>query len=245
MYSNAYIFRYAGIMVILVAAILSSAAMFLKPYQERNDAVDKMQSILAAAGIEDVTSANAIELFNEYVTNMVVINDKGEVVDDYTAANKENSKAFKINLKEQLFNKTNNKPFELALYIIQKDGQKINIIPLRGVGLWGPIWGNIALKDDFKTVVGVTFGHKSETPGLGAEIATKPFQNEFPGKTIFDETGKFVSIGVVKGGIKNLPVELQSHKVDAISGGTITSTGVSDMLNNVLESYVPYIKNRG
>lgn len=245
MYSNAYIFRYAGIMVILVAAILSSAAMFLKPYQERNEAVDKMQSILAAAGIQDVTPVNAIELFNQYVTDMIVINEKGEVIDDYTAANKENSKAFKINLKEQLFNKASNKPYELALYIIEKDGQKINIIPLRGVGLWGPVWGNVALNDDFNTVIGVTFDHKSETPGLGAEIATAPFQDQFPGKTIFDESGKFVSVGVVKGGISNLPADVQSHKVDAISGGTITSTGVSDMLKNVLESYVPYIEKRG
>ncbi len=85
MYSNAYIFRYAGIMVILVAAILSSAAMLLKPMQERNEAVDKMQSILSAAGIENVTTENAIELFNSYVTDMIVIDNEGNVVDDYQA----------------------------------------------------------------------------------------------------------------------------------------------------------------
>jgi len=102
----------------------------------------------------------------------------------------------------------------LPLFIIKKGDEKINIVPLRGTGLWGPIWGNIALKDDFKTVVGVTFDHKSE-------------------------------VGVVKGGIKNMPADLQIHNVDAISGGTITSKGVSAMLNNVLESYVPYIQKRG
>ncbi len=245
MYSNGYIFRYAAILVILVAAILSTTALVLKPFQDRNDAVDKMQSILASAGFEGVDAKNAIELFNKNITNMMVIDAEGNVVDDYTADGKENSKAFKLNLKEELYKKSVGKPFELAMYVVQKDGHKVFIIPLRGVGLWGPIWGNIALKDDFKTVVGVTFGHKSETPGLGAEIETPIFTDQFPGKTIFDEQGKFVSVGVVKGGLVNQPVELQPHLVDAISGGTITSNGVGGMLKNVLESYEPFIKKQG
>lgn len=245
MYSNAYIFRYAGIMVILVAAILSSAAMLLKPMQERNEAVDKMQSILSAAGIENVTTENAIELFNNYVSDMIVIDNEGNVIDDYQGEGKQNSEAFNLNLKEQLYNKSVNKSFKLAMYVLEKDGEKINIIPLRGVGLWGPVWGNIALKNDFNTVIGVTFSHKSETPGLGAEIETPIFEDQFPGKELFDDQGNFVSIGVIKGGVENFPLDLQRHKVDAISGGTITSNGVNDMINNVLESYVPYIKKQG
>jgi Na+-transporting NADH:ubiquinone oxidoreductase subunit C len=223
MYSNAYIFRYAGLMVILVATILSSAAMLLKPLQERNEAIDKMQSILSASGIQNVTADNAIELFNDYVVNMI----------------------FKINLKEQLYNKSVNRSFKLPLYVLEKDGETINIIPLRGVGLWGPVWGNIALKSDFNTVVGVTFGHKSETPGLGAEIESQVFKEQFPGKKIFNDEGEFVSIGVIKGGVEKFPAEVQRHNVDAVSGGTITSNGVNDMLKNVLESYVPYIQKRG
>lgn len=245
MYSKAYIFRYAGLMVILVAAILSSAAMLLKPMQERNEAVDKMQSILTAAGIENVNSKNAIELFNQYVTNMIVIDEKGNVIDEYKDAGKENSEAFKVNLKEQLYNKSVNRSFRLPLYVLDKDGETINIVPLRGVGLWGPVWGNIALKSDFNTIVGVTFGHKSETPGLGAEIETPVFEDQFPGKKLFSEDGEFVSIGVIKGGVENFPANVQRHNVDAISGGTITSNGVNDMLKNVLESYVPYIQKRG
>jgi len=245
MYSNAYIFRYAGLMVILVAAILSSAAMLLKPMQERNEAVDKMQSILSSAGIENVNSKNAIELFNDYVIDMIVIDNEGNVVDDYQGDGKQNSEAFNLNLKEQLYNKSTNKSFRLPLYVLEKDGQRINIIPLRGVGLWGPVWGNIALKEDFNTVVGVTFGHKSETPGLGAEIETPIFEDQFPGKQLFNDQGNFVSIGVIKGGVTSFPLDVQRHKVDAISGGTITSNGVNDMIKNVLESYVPYIQKRG
>ncbi|HMM11264.1 MAG TPA: NADH:ubiquinone reductase (Na(+)-transporting) subunit C [Bacteroidales bacterium] len=242
MYSNAYIFRYAGIMVIVVAAVLSAAAMLLKPMQERNEAVDKMTSILRAAGFEDVNTKNAIELFNSTITNMIVINQDGDIVDDYTGEGKENSKAFKLNLKEQLYNKSVNRPFELPLFKANKNGETIYIVPLRGVGLWGPVWGNIALRDDFNTVVGVTFGHKSETPGLGAEITELNFTEKFPGKQLFDENGHFISIKVVKGGAATLDASMQNHAVDAISGGTITSNGVSEMLRNVLESYEPFIK---
>lgn len=240
MYSNGYIFRYAAIMVILVAAILSATAMLLKPYQQRNEAIEKMQSILKAADIEDVNTDNTIELFNKHITNMIVINNQGNVVDDFTGSNKEDSKAFKINLKDELYKKSQNQYFELPLYVIENNNKKINVIPLSGTGLWGGIWGNIALNETFEEVVGVTFGHKSETPGLGAEITSAPFQEQFKGKTIF-ENGQFVSVKVVKGGIQNLPVDQQIHNVDAISGGTITSNGVSTMIQNVIESYTVYI----
>lgn len=240
MYSNGYIFRYAAILVILVAAILSTTAMLLKPHQQRNEAIEKMQSILKAADIENVNADNAIELFNKHITNMIVIDNQGDVVDDFVGENKENSKAFKINLKDELYKKSKNESFELPLFVINNNGVRINVIPLSGTGLWGGIWGNIALNETFDVVVGVTFGHKSETPGLGAEITSSPFQEQFKGKTIF-KNGQFVSVKVVKGGVENLPLEQQNSHVDAISGGTITSTGVSTMIQNVLESYMPYI----
>jgi len=110
--------------------------------------------------------------------------------------------------------------------------------------LWGPIWGNIALEKDFRTVYGVTFGHKGETPGLGAEIATQAFQDQFEGKTIFDDNYNFTYIKVVKGGVVTMPADQQIHGVDAISGGTITSTAVSDMIKDCLSNYEAYIKKQ-
>jgi Na+-transporting NADH:ubiquinone oxidoreductase subunit C len=176
---------------------------------------------------------------------MIVIDNKGNVVDDYSGEGKEKSRAFRVNLKDELYKKSQKRDFELAIYVIKLNGELIYIIPLRGVGLWGPVWGNIALKDDFNTVVGVTFGHKSETPGLGAEIETPVFEDQFPGKALFNEDGSFKSIRVIKGGVANLPSASQLHAVDAITGGTITCNGVNDMLKNVLESYVPYFKKQG
>ena len=240
--SNGYILRYAAIMVIIAAALLSSAAMLLKPFQEKNMAIEKMGGILDAAGIKDVSTDDMIKSFNKYVKEEIVIDENGKVVDKYEKGEgKENAKAFNLNLKEQYFNKSQGKPYQLPLYVLDKKGETIYIIPMLGTGLWGPIWGNIALKDDLNTVEGVYFDHKGETPGLGAEITTEAFKKQFAGKKIFDNKGNFTSIKVVKGGAKKLPKNMQIHGVDAISGGTITSNGVNDMIKDVLESYLPYI----
>ena len=130
--------------------------------------------------------------------------------------------------------------FSIPLLVSEANGEKTYIIPLLGTGLWGPIWGNMAVKENFSTVIGVTFGHKGETPGLGAEIDSKGFQTQFVNKELFKD-GNFQSVKVVKGGIVTLPTEMHLHGVDAISGGTITCDAVTEMLTNCLENYVPYI----
>lgn len=244
MYTNGYIFRYAAIMVIAAAALLSSAAMLLKPYQEKNMAIEKMGDIMASAEITDVETEETISKFNEVVVEALVVDQDGNVVENYTGASMQESKAFTVDLKKELYKKSKGENFELPIYIIEKGGSKNYILPMMGVGLWGPVWGNIALNEDLNTIVGVTFGHKGETPGLGAEITTPIFTDQFVGKQIFDKNGEFTSIMVVKGGAKTLPEAMQIHAVDAISGGTITSVGVSDMIDNVISSYIPYIEKQ-
>ncbi len=242
MYTNRYIFTYAAILVIVAAALLSLAAMLLKPFQERNLAIEKMRGILTSAQVTEASASNAIPLFNKYIVKELILDPQGNVVNTYTKSPKENAPAFKLNLKKEYYDKAHNKPYKLPLYIANKDGQKIYIIPMRGTGLWGPIWGNIALTSNFKTVVGVFFDDESETPGLGGEIAKPKFQKQFVGKTIFDNNGQFTSIDVVKGGIRKMEPSQRIHGVDAISGGTLTSNGVDAMLRNVLKSYLPFIK---
>jgi len=231
-------------MVIIVAAVLSSAAMFLKPLQEKNEAIDKMKGVLASANIE-ATSENAIDLYKKNITEEIVINNAGEIVESSRSGDVEPGKslAFNLDLKKELYKKEKGQEFNIPLLVAEANGIKTFIIPLRGTGLWGPIWGNIAVKDNFSTVVGATFGHKGETPGLGAEIDTKTFQLQFVGKEVFKD-GKFQSVKVVKGGVATLQAEMHIHGVDAISGGTITSDAVSAMLTNCLENYVPYINKR-
>jgi Na+-transporting NADH:ubiquinone oxidoreductase subunit C len=179
----------------------------------------------------------------------VVINSDGEVLSVYSNGSFEKGdvRAFNVDLRNQLkiknqlaAGKTNQKPvFPLFVAVVETD--TLYIIPLEGTGLWGPVWGNMALKSDLRTVEGVTFGHKGETPGLGAEISLPVFEDQFPGKEIMTEDGEFTSIKVVKGGVANSNID-PDHGVDAISGGTITSVGVSNMIENNLSNYITYIK---
>lgn len=243
--SDSYIFRYAAIMVILVAAVLSAVAMLLKPAQDKNVAVARMRSILESANIE-ATADNAIELFEKYIVEEEIISAEGEVVGIYRDGKVESgdTRAFDINLKEELYNKSKGKEFVLPLYIAQVEGKKYYIFPMLGRGLWGPVYGNLAVEEDLSTVGGAMFGHDKETPGLGAEIELPIFETQFMGKKIFDDSGKFTSIKVMKGASKILSGDQLAHGVDAISGGTITSNGVSEMIQSNLENYLPYIQKQ-
>ncbi|MDD2411829.1 MAG: NADH:ubiquinone reductase (Na(+)-transporting) subunit C [Bacteroidales bacterium] len=249
MFSNKYIFIYSSVLVIVVAVLLALAATLLKPAQENNVKTEKMQQILQSAGIESPTK-ETISIYHKYITNELIINIEGEILSDFAQGEfiKGNERAFDLNLKEELRKLSGKTPtpkdVRLPLFVLMNDQKDtLFIIPLIGKGLWGPVWGNIALKSDKNTVAGVTFGHKSETPGLGAEISTPTFQNQFLGKQIFDENGDFTSIKVVKGGVANSSLN-PIHGVDAISGGTITSKGVNNMLEICLKNYESFLKTK-
>tara|TARA_B100001142_G_scaffold330275_1_gene397573 strand:- start:54304 stop:55068 length:765 start_codon:yes stop_codon:yes gene_type:complete len=221
---NSYTFVFAAIMVILVAALLSVAYIQLKPFQDTNIELEKKQNILSSVGIT-VDRESSEDAYSKYIISELVLNNKGEEVDGV---------AFDIELKKEL--KKDPELQSLPLFISEVDNVKRYIIPLRGKGLWGPIWGFISLEEDLNKVYGAVFDHKAETPGLGAEINTPIFQDPFSGKTIF-EGEELTPIKVIKGG----PKEGDMHAVDGISGGTITSDGVSDMLHERLNMYLPFL----
>lgn len=183
--NDRYIFRYIIILVVIVSVLLSAAAMWLQPYQKRNELKEQRTNILKAAGITNVDKHNAEQLFNQHCT----ATHEGE----------------------------------LPYYIID---EHITVIPMQGNGLWGPIWGYIGLSEDYKTVVGAVFDHKSETPGLGAEITTEKYQSQYEGKALLK-----------KG-------DTASVEVDAIAGATRTSQGVEEMLERTLKTYIPYLEKQ-
>ncbi len=224
--TNRYVFLYASAMVIIVALILSGAATLLRPMQERNMRIEKMQNILSAINIP-ADRAEAEELFDRYITETKVVNHEGEEIE---------GDAFEVDLQDE-----NRKPVEerqLPVFIADVDGENFYVVPLRGAGLWGPIWGYLGLESDLQTIAGANFDHASETPGLGAEIADSQFEEQFRGKRIFDEDGDFRPVTVVKG---TAPPD-DPHRVDGISGGTITSNGVTNMLRDGLEVYKSYFE---
>ncbi|HOE04884.1 MAG TPA: NADH:ubiquinone reductase (Na(+)-transporting) subunit C [Bacteroidales bacterium] len=229
--SNSYIFIYSIIMVVVVALALSFVATTLKPKQEKNIAVEKKRNILSAIHIES-SADNAELLFDKYITKMLVVDVQGNPVNGIDA--------FTIDLKTELHKQDAER--HLPVYIAKiDDGSTKYIFPLYGKGLWGPIWGYIAVNDDMNSVYGTVFAHKGETPGLGAEIETKEFQKQFDGKTLFNSDSVFVSILVLKDG----QTGAEEHSVDAISGGTITSKGLELMLSDCLKQYMNFFtKNK-
>lgn len=246
--SNTYIFTYATLLVVVVAVVLAVVAAKLRPIQDNNVRIEKMESILKAAmpaaEALEVTPENALQKYEQFIVEELVVSADGEVLNTYNVASGANdpSRGFDIDLKVELDNLKNGEPAGFPIFIYQNGVDKNYVIPVRGTGLWGPIWGYIALKSDRSTVVGTIFDHKGETPGLGAEIATPKFEESFIGKSIFNTSGDFTSVAVVKGGISRLPAEAQKHAVDAITGSTITSTGVSNMLENCLKNYTAYFE---
>jgi len=230
--SNKFIFIFSSAMVVIVAVLLSVTSIGLGPIQAKNIRIEKMQNILGSVGVEaDV--ANAEKLFDQYIKEQVVLNSNGEPV-------KNEVSAFDIDLKKELDKARTGKADKqlFPLFVCNKEGRLYYIIPVRGKGLWGPIWGFIALEEDKNTIYGASFGHKTETPGLGAEIETPLFQDRFIGKKILDESGNYVSVKVIKGSSSSDNL----HGVDALSGATVTSDGVSEMLQRTLANYIAYLK---
>lgn len=233
MYSNNYITIYTLIMTLVVSVVLAVIFSGLKPIHDANEEVFIKKDILGA--IKDqlgkdpaaMTDAEVLELFKSKITQ-VVIDANGKIV--------EGELAEKISLAAE-----EKKPLDqrhYPLFIFNSDNGNIYLTSLRGNGLWDKIWGYIAFSEDLNTITGAAFGHVGETPGLGAEIKDNPaFRKQFVGKKIFKD-GEFVSVGVVKGGVK-----MKDYQIDGISGATITSQGVSNMLKSGLEVYLPYFKS--
>lgn len=226
--SNAYTFIFAIIIVTVIAGLLAFTATSLKPLQAANVEAEKMQNILSTIGVDVASRDDAQENFNKYIKDQLSLTFEGEV-------DKETN-AFTIGLKNEI--KKQVKDQRYPLYIAEKEGKKYYIVPLYGAGLWDAIWGYIALDEDKNTIVGASYDHKGETPGLGAEINTAWFENQYQGKKILDNSNEFVSVVAIKGGAK----EGDEHGVDAISGGTITSNGVTAMIEERLSRYLPYFK---
>lgn len=233
--SNSYIFIYSTVMVVLVATFLALAASVLKPFQQKNLEIAKKLEILHAvdkgwdAGSADSKNAYVESEYDKYIAETLVLNPAGDTLAGMDAFSIESEQEMKKDVASRVY----------PVFICTKDdGSKNYIFPVRGKGLWGPIWGYVAIGGDLNTITGAFFDHEGETPGLGAEINTIWFQKQFKDQKIFDESGTFVSVKVLKAGEPRMP----GHSVDAISGGTITSKGLEDTIFDSMESYVPFLK---
>ncbi len=226
--SNTYTIIYIIVLVIVVGAGLAFTALSLKPLQTANADADKMKQILSSVHIAPA-KADVISDFDKYITDRFIINDKGERVE---------GNAFEVNTAAE--SRLPLAERKMPVYECTLAGGEVKyILPVYGAGLWGPIWGYIAVDSDGSTIYGAYFAHQGETPGLGAEIEKPAFSGQFNGLHLFKDE-RFLPIAVLKAG--QSPLHGEDH-VDAISGGTITSKGVAAMIDNCLTGYTAFLES--
>ena len=224
--SNTYTVIYSIILVVVVAAVLAFAAMFLKPTQDANVKKDTISQILTAATVE--AGADILGTYKQEIESAILVDMDGNKVGDLDIASCE------VYDNAALKRQTIAEEKALPVYIF-KNG--ITVVPCYGAGLWGPIWGYIGLEGDLKTIKSVCFGHKGETPGLGAKIADEPsFAEAFVGQQVGSGDVLFEIL-------KPANRQTELNGVDAISGATITSQALGNTLNQWFGFYQNYFVN--
>lgn len=225
--SNTYTVFYIIAMVIVVGTALAFTTMALKDKQQENANADKMRQILAAVHVPP-TDGNIQEVFNRYIVEQLVIDTNGNTL---------SNDAFGVDVAKESKIKDTSKR-KLPVYVCHTDdGELKYIFPVYGAGLWGPVWGYVAVNADGSSIYGAYFAHQGETPGLGAEIEKPEFGNLFIDKQMFFND-KFIPVSVIKKGQE----PLEGDYVDGISGGTITSKAVNDMLKDCLSPYEKFLR---
>jgi len=229
--SNSYTIIYSAVIVVIVAFLLAFVFQALKPMQDANVALDKKKQILNSLNIRDLSNEEADAKYKEVVIADEVIDEKGKIVEAGTQGGEK--AGFKLESKDY-------KAGKLALYICKVNGSRKYVIPVYGMGLWGPISGYIALNEDKATVYGAYFNHESETAGLGAEIKDNvAWQEKFQGKKVFTSgDDRTIALGVEKN------VTDPATQVDAVTGATLTSNGVRDMLHEALGKYLTFLNDK-
>lgn len=238
--SNTYIIVFTAILTIILGGLLSLANQGLKPMQDKSVEIDTKRQILGAVVDTEEMSNNDVLDYYKSTIKAVVVDINGELIektekgDLLIAEDVDIAKNFKRPQEQRQY----------PVFIYHQEGNDENveayIFPMYGKGLWGPIWGYVALQTDFNTIKGAKFDHEGETPGLGARITENAVQQRFIGKKIFDPEGELVSVSMLKGE-NNPPNMLDEHHIQGLSGATITGKGLSEMITNYLGLYQGFI----
>jgi Na+-transporting NADH:ubiquinone oxidoreductase subunit C len=234
--SSSYTIIFSIVMVVVVGFLLSFFSDFTAETRKANGEIKLQLDVLAALGIgeaQGVTRDNAVEKFKANIKEQYII--------EGTKATPDN-KAYLINLKKELDKAKSGGTPRLPLFVAEIEGKKKYIMAVRGNGLWDAIWGYITLNDDLKTIYGVYFDHKAETPGLGANITQAYFVDDFKDEHLFDKSGNFKGIAVSKSNNDPDNVRKDDSAVDALSGATITGNGLSAMIEKGYKAYQPYFE---
>ena len=237
--SNTYIIVYSAVLTIILGFLLSGSAQILGPLQQESIALDKKKQILGAVISSDEIAAMSPEQVNTFYAARIsstVVDISGKEI------SKEGVTAEKVEIAKDYKKPADQRAYPVYIYHAEGNPEAVEsyIFPLYGAGLWDAIWGYLALGTDMNTIGGITLAHAGETPGLGARITEAKVQGRYVGKKIFDESGTLVTVMMQKGEGKEYGDD--AHKVDGMSGATITGNGVNNMLKAYMGNYEAYIK---
>ncbi|EJW93720.1 NADH:ubiquinone oxidoreductase, Na(+)-translocating, C subunit [gut metagenome] len=229
--SNSYTIIYASVLVVIVAFLLAFVSSALKPTQDKNVQLDKKKQILAALNLRDIPKDQIEAKYDEVIKADMVIKADGSVV---KAGENKDQDGFNVDNKSITAE-------NLPLYVCEINGETKYVVPMSGRGLWGGLWGYMAVNSDCATIFGTYISHESETAGLGSLIAEEKFQVLFQNKKIFsDPASSEVALHVVKKG--KVEKGQEDYQVDGITGATLTTNGVDAMVNAGLQQYVGFFK---
>jgi len=248
-FSTTYIVGFAGIVCVLCSIGIATASLGLRDLQLANERKALQEKVLSAVDLPEpgpdgkrpeLSAEEVDNLFNTRLKLIIVDLQGAEVLADKT--NEEKRAAVD---EARLKVKGTSEPPALSPVYLKLSGEKVEAytIEMQGKGLWGPIYGYIALQPDAKTVMNVAFDAPKETPGLGGEIIKPVFKDPWKGKSISAADGSLVPISVAKGSAQLACPGRVQHCVDGVSGATITARGVHDMVEGAItKNYASYLK---
>lgn len=231
---DTYTIGFAAAICVACSLLLAAASSLLQARQERNAALDRQRNVLKAFGVSgeqgrNIEAPRVTQLFDAHIRSIVLDGETGAVIEGLTSADVDLS---------SLEDKS-----RLPLYRwVENERVESVALPIIGKGLWGTIYGYLALESDMNTIRGITFYEHGETPGLGGEIDKNWFQDQFKGKRIMDD-GALTGIQVLKGKVADKYPEGNEHAVDGISGATMTSKAVEAIIRQDLKRYASYLRN--
>ena len=224
---------------IVCSVIVSSAAVVLKPQQEANKARDLKRNILMAGGLYD-PELTVEEQFESIEARLVDL-DSGRFVEgdvdafDQRKASKDPSQSRALTGDEDPA-KILRREDRAVVYLVNSEAGDLNriILPVRGYGLWSTLYGFVALEADANTIVGLGFYEHGETPGLGGEVDNPSWKQKWSGKLAYRD-GE-VAIEVLKGAVNPASSDA-AWQVDGLSGATLTTNGVENLVQYWLGNY--------
>lgn len=243
-FSTGYIFLFAAALCLVCSTMISVAAVSLRERQEFNQLLDRKKSVLLATRIIDANESISAQRINELfggIRSVIIDVSTGEVLEDFDDAEYDFQTTPRMRVPSNPA-KVQEIPTISQLFQVEDNGQvEMLVIPIYGQGLWSTMYGYLALDADTKTVRGITFYDHGETPGLGGEVDNPRWKNRWPGRKVFDENWN-PRIEVIKG--QAGPPDEDPHRVDGLSGATITSRGVSNMIEFWLSdlAFGPYLE---